>query len=254
MPYFPIGADDDTVPLYNATTIPGMAYARNKATEALYYDLQRQLNRVIYASPGIRGHKNSMMIEDSLIGADTVRAILVVLGKAVTVEDAAKNAEFYRNAARLVANPLGAPDSPPGVIRRAPRSSLPPAAERAATDLAPPGPGSGAGASILDSFKNLDTTTMIALAAVAVGAGYFLTRKGTAKSNPAVWQGREGRRWRRAMDEEGYPVKQFATGEVEYSFGKVSGSKSAKAARAERQRRRLKGSLPVAKARSRRGK
>jgi hypothetical protein len=65
-----------------------------------------------------------------------------------------------------------------------------------------------------------------------------------AKSNPAVWQGKKGRRWRRAMDEEGYPVKQFATGEVEYSFGKVSGSTSAKAARAARRRRRLKGSLP----------
>lgn len=172
MTYFPVGADDDSVPLYNATTIPGMAYARNKATEALYYDLQRQLNRVAYAK------KLPLMIEDSLIGADTVRAIKATLGKSVSVEDAAQNAEFYRNAARILANTLGVPDKPPGVIVRAPRASLPPAAERAATDLAPPGPPPGAGASILDSFKNMDTTTMIALAALAVGAGYYLTRKG----------------------------------------------------------------------------
>lgn len=186
MPYFPVG-DDSTGLAFNATRFPGIAYATNKPTEEVYYNLQRQLNRVIYASPGIRGHKNSMMIEDSLIGADTVRAILAVLGKAVTFEDAAKNAEFYRNAARLVADQLRAPDSPPGVIRRAPRSSLPPAAERAATDLAPPGPPPGAGASILDSFKNMDTTTMIALAAAAVGIGYYVTKK--PKSNPAKRNG-----------------------------------------------------------------
>ena len=72
---------------------------------------------------------------------------------------------------------MRSPEKPPGVIVRAPRASLPPAAASAATDLAPPGPPPGAGASILDSFKNMDTTTMIALAAVAVGAGYYLTRK-----------------------------------------------------------------------------
>ena len=172
MPNFPIGADDDTVPLYNATTIAGMAYARNKATEALYYDLQRQLNRVAYAK------KLPLMIEDSLIGADTVRAIKATLGKSASVEDAAQNAATYRDAARAGAFAMRSPEKPPGVIVRAPRASLPPAAASAATDLAPPGPPPGAGASILDSFKNMDTTTMIALAAVAVGAGYYLTRKG----------------------------------------------------------------------------
>jgi hypothetical protein len=177
MPYFPVG-DDSTGLAFNATRFPGIAYATNKATEALYYDLQRQLNRVIYASPGIRGHKNSMMIEDSLIGADTVRAISMVLDKTVSFKDAAQNAATYRDAARAAAFAMLAPEKPPGVIRRPPRASLPPGAAAAATDLSPPGPGSGAGASIIDSFKNMDTTTMIALAAVAVGAGYYLTRKG----------------------------------------------------------------------------
>jgi|GEM_PF-4207129 len=172
MPYFPVGADDETVPSYNATRIPGIAYATNKATEALYYDLQRQLNRVAYVK------KIPMMIEDSLIGADTVRAIKATVGKSVSVDDAASGAASYRTSVALLAASIGAPANPPGVIRRAPRASLPTAAAAAATDLAPPGPPPGAGASILDSFKNMDTTTMIALAAVAVGAGYYLTRKG----------------------------------------------------------------------------
>lgn len=172
MTYLPVGADDETVPLYNASKIPGIAYARNKATERLFYDLQRQINRVAYAK------KLPLMIEDSLIGADTVRAIKATLGKSSSVEDAAQNAEFYRDAARAGAFAMSAPEKPPGVIVRAPRASLPPAAASAATDLAPPGPPPGAGASILDSLKNMTPTTMALLAVAAVGAGYYLTKKG----------------------------------------------------------------------------
>ena len=172
MPYFPVGADDETVPSYNATRIPGIAYATNKATEALFYDLQRQLNRVAYTK------KLPLMIEDSLIGAETVRLIKSTLGKSSSVEDAASNAEIYRNAARAGAFAMRAPEQPPGVVRRAPRASLPPAAAAAATDLAPPGPPPGAGASIFDSFKNMTPTTMAVLAVAAIGAGYYLTRKG----------------------------------------------------------------------------
>lgn len=73
---------------------------------------------------------------------------------------------------------MRAPEQPPGVVRRAPRASLPPAAAAAATDLAPPGPPPGAGASIFDSFKNMTPTTMAVLAVAAIGAGYYLTRKG----------------------------------------------------------------------------
>jgi len=172
MTYFPVGADESTGLAFNSTKIPGIAYATNKATEEVFYDLQRQLNRVAYKR-GI-----SMMIEDSLIGANTVRLIKTVLGESTTFVEAASGADGYRTSVALLAAAIGAPANPPGVIRRAPLVSLPPAAAAAATDLAPPGPPPGAGASILDSFKNMDTTTMIALAALAVGAGYYLTRKG----------------------------------------------------------------------------
>jgi hypothetical protein len=98
--------------------------------------------------------------------------------------------------------------------------------------------------------------TLVPAFAMAQGFGEARPKSNPAKRNgyrvgvnPAVWQGRKGRRWRRAMDDEGYLVKQFATGEVEYNFNTVSGSKSAKAARAARQRRRLKGSLPVVRVR-----
>jgi len=183
MPYFPVGADDKTVPSYNATRIPGIAYATNKATEALFYDLQRQFNRIFHMLVGVQGDRYPMVIEDSLIGPGTVRAFWNLQGKKLSVDDIAKNAVFYRDLLRVNANGEMAPEKPPGVIRRAPRSSLPPAAAAAATDLAPPGPGPGAGASILDSLKNMDTTTKIALAAAAVGIGYYVTKK--PKSNPA---------------------------------------------------------------------
>ena len=244
MTYFPAMGSIDAGS-FNATKFPGAAYATNPTTHALFMDMQKQLNRMSY------GRKMPTRIAvDGMIGEGT-RALAKALGFGGTDTNSsmALNADSITAGAKAWADSVGVGEDVP-----APKPKTPPMFYDAKIDKLTP----GAGASILDSFKDmfkdLSMTTKIALAAAAVGIGYYLTRKGTAKSNPAVWQGKKGRRWRRAMDEKGYPVKQFATGEVEYSFGKVSGSTSAKAARAARQRRRLKGSLPVAKARSRRGK
>jgi hypothetical protein len=173
MTYFPTMGSIDPG-LFNATKFPGVAYAINPTTHALFMDMQKQLNRMSY------GRKMPTRIAvDGKIGEGT-RALAKALGFGGTDTNSsmALNADSITAGAKAWADSVGVGEDVP-----APKPKTPPMFYDAKIDKLTP----GAGASILDSFKDMfkdmSMTTKIALAAAAVGIGYYITKK--PKSNPA---------------------------------------------------------------------
>jgi len=173
MTYFPTMGSIDAGS-FNAARFPGVAYATNPTTHAVFMDLQKQLNRMSY------GRKLPTRIAiDGKIGEGT-RALAKGLGfgSTDTVGSVAMNADSILAGAKAWADTAGVGEDVP-----APKPATPPMFYDAKIDKLTP----GAGASILDSFKDMfkdmSNTTKIALAAAAVGIGYYVTKK--PKSNPA---------------------------------------------------------------------
>lgn len=159
------GDDATSTIAYNATKFPGTAYATNKFTLDVFFDLQRQLNRVAYM------RKLPTIAEDGLIGGATLVSLKAIIGVTETVSGAAANAALYRGVAKVMATTMSAPLKPPS-----PPPAAPPAMYNAATNAVIPTRPAGAGASILDTVKNLPPAAMVAIALGAVAAGYYLTK------------------------------------------------------------------------------
>ena len=173
MTYFPTMGSIDAGS-FNAARFPGVAYATNPTTHAVFMDLQKQLNRMSY------GRKLPTRIAiDGKIGEGT-RALAKGLGfgSTDTVGSVAMNADSILAGAKAWADSAGVGEDVP-----APKPATPPMFYDAKIDKLTPAPAASILDSFKDMFKDMSMTTKIALAAAAVGIGYYVTKK--PKSNPA---------------------------------------------------------------------
>lgn len=154
---------------FNCTKYPGVCKPMDFVTLDLVRDMQDQLNRIAK----VKGLK--LIAVDGDIGPGTV-ALAKATGPWMMVDTSspmgiATGADALFEAAKKVADSLNAPAkvSPP----------IPPKAPSIITSTglelkAPP----RAGASMLDSVKNLGMPTLLLLGVGVVGVGYYATRKG----------------------------------------------------------------------------
>jgi len=181
MTYFPMGAIDASK--FNSTKYPGVCKPMDVATLQIVYDLQNQLNRL---AKMIATDRQPIAV-DGDIGPGTV-SMATRLGLLTLKEQSeggcmavAQNADSLAATAKKHADELGAPVTVPS-----PSPSKPPTIITAAgLEIKGPPP---SGASLLDSFKNLDTTTMLALGVVLAGGAFLLLSKpkGAAPSKPRI--------------------------------------------------------------------
>jgi hypothetical protein len=160
---------------FNATRFPGVVYATNPTTHALFMEMQKQLNRAAYAI-----NSSSRLAIDGKIGPDTLALALAVgpytpFSNPTSTATLAAMADVVSTGARIRADSKGAPQTVP-----APKPPAPPAIIDPVTltlKAAPAGPA----ASITDAFKNMSMPMMLGLGAVAIGIGYFVLAKPKAK-------------------------------------------------------------------------
>lgn len=168
MTYLPTMGAIDTAS-FNDTRFPGIAYATNPLTHALFTDLQRQLNRAAYAKK-----LSTRVAEDGKIGGETL-ALAKVAGPLMvdysSVHNLALMADVVRDGAKSAADAAGAPAKVPSPIPSAPPKMLDVASGQLVK--APP----MVGASLVDSVKNLGMPVLLLLGAAAVGVGYYVTKK-----------------------------------------------------------------------------
>jgi hypothetical protein len=165
MTYLPTMGSID-VSNFNDTKFPGVAYATNPVTHALYILLQVQLNRAAYARK-----MPTRLPVDGKIGSDT-QGLAKAIGFAntETVHSVASHADSIAVGARAIADSAGAPDKVPSPIPSAPPKIIMPSGDLV---TAPP----MVGASALDSLKNLGMPTLAMLGVAAVGVGYLVYKR-----------------------------------------------------------------------------
>ena len=169
MTYFPPMGSIDAAS-FNDSRFPGIAYATNPATHAVFTDLQKQLNRAAYAQK-----LTKRLALDGKIGADTVALANVVKPTPMfdysTVRNLPLNADIVAAAAKAIADGAGVPQNVPSPIP----TSAPKILDVNSGQLikAPP----MVGASLVDSVKNLGMPTLLVLGAAVIGAGYYFTKK-----------------------------------------------------------------------------
>jgi hypothetical protein len=163
MTYLPTMGSIDPIN-FNDTLKPSIAFARNPVTHALYILLQVQLNRAAYARK-----MPTRIPADGMIGERT-RALAKEIGFSNTdsIRSVASHADSIAVGAKAIADSANAPQTVPAPKPPSPPMMIDPKTE---TLVAAPA------ASIMDSFKNMSTTTMVALGVAAVGVGFLLTRK-----------------------------------------------------------------------------
>ena len=170
MTYFPAKATMGSIKAasFNDTRFPGIAYATNPATHGLFTDMQRQLNRVAYARK-----LSTRIAEDGKIGSDTLalaKAVGPMMVDYSSVHNLATMADVVRDGAKSEADGAGVPAKVPSPIPSAPPKLIMP---NGSLVNAPP----IAGASLIDSVKNLGMPTLLLLGVAAIGAGYYVTKK-----------------------------------------------------------------------------
>jgi hypothetical protein len=184
MTYFPMGTIDASK--FNSTKYPGVCKPMDNDTLQVVYDLQNQLNRLAKMKGA------ALIAVDGDIGPGTV-ALATKLGpwshfasmmetaapiSTSSCTDVAQNADAIAAGAKSQADSLGAPEKVSGPAPAKPPTIITPSGQ----EVKGPAP---AGASLLDSFKNLDTTTMLVLGGILVGGVVLLGFKprGAASSS-----------------------------------------------------------------------
>lgn len=177
MSYFPasigLGAEPPSSDLidpsnFNDTKFPGMAYATNPQTHAVFLDLQNQLNRAAAA----RNIATRIPLDGKIGTRDTLPLAQQISKNSVatsSVRSLAMNAKIVALAAKAKADAAGVAAKPP-----APKPSEPPMIYDAKQDKLAPAPA----ASLIDSFMALGTPTMLALGVGAAVIGYYLWQEG----------------------------------------------------------------------------
>lgn len=160
---------------FNATRFPGVVYATNPTTHALFMEMQKQLNRAAY---GIKS--NARLAIDGKIGPDTLALALAIgpyspWSTPTSTAALAAMADVVGGMAKIRADSKDVPQTVP-----APKPPAPPAIIDPVTLTLKPAP-AGPAASITDAFKNMSTTTMIMLGVGVAAAGYFVLAKPKAK-------------------------------------------------------------------------
>jgi len=152
---------------FNDTKFPGVAYATNPATHAVFTDLQKQLNRASYARK-----MTARLAVDGKIGEGT-RALAKAIGFSNTdsIRSVASHADSISVGAKAIADSAGV-----GATVPAPKPQSPPMMVDPTTDALVPAP-SSLTASITGAFKNMSMPVMIGLGVAAVGIGYYVTKK-----------------------------------------------------------------------------
>jgi len=171
MTYIPMG--EISTADFNATKFPGVCKPTNKATLDIYFELQRQLNRVAK----VKGLP--LISVDGDIGPGTLRLVNAsgVSSGAKECQGVALVADMLAAKAKGMADAAGAPTTVAG-----PSPARSPSILNLATGTEtqfPPPPGS---ASLADAFKNLGTPMIAALAVGVLGIGYLLLRKPKPKA------------------------------------------------------------------------
>jgi hypothetical protein len=167
MTYFPAMGSIEASS-FNDTRFPGIAYATNPATHALFTDLQRQLNRVAYTRK-----LSTRVAEDGKIGGETLSLAKVVGPMMVdysSIRNLATMADVVRDGAKSEADGAGAPAKVPSPIPTAPPKIITPSGSLINAPALP-------GASLIDSVKNLGMPVLLLLGVGAVGVGYYVTKK-----------------------------------------------------------------------------
>jgi hypothetical protein len=157
---------------FNATKFPGMVYATNPTTHAVFMEMQKQLNRAAYAIKS-----NARLAIDGMIGSRTLALALAVgpytpYSSPTSAAALAAMADVVSTGARSRADSNEVPQTVP-----APKPPTPPAIIDPVTLTLKPAPA----ASITDAFKKMSMPMMLGLGAVAIGIGYFVLAKPKAK-------------------------------------------------------------------------
>lgn len=169
MTYFPMGEIDTAK--FNSTKYPGTCKPMDFDTLNIVREMQGQLNRLAKA----RGR--TLIAVDGDVGPGTVAAVRAAAGdlSPLQFDTSSCMAVATRSLdigmrAKTVADGLGAPAKVP--------SPIPPKAPSIVTITgaeikAPP----MAGASLIDSVKNLGMPMLLLLGVGVVGVGYYVTKK-----------------------------------------------------------------------------
>lgn len=170
MTYLPQGAIEATAFVNKS----GICKPRDFATLYIFQEMQHQLDRVA------QGKSLPKIAPDGDIGPATVSLVMktgpynAMMAQAATCDSVAAHADSILTEAKAKADALGVPDKvTTPVIVKAPAII----SATGGSVIAPPGPGIGAGASVMDSFKSLGTLGIVALGVGVVGIGYILTKK-----------------------------------------------------------------------------
>jgi hypothetical protein len=155
----------------HATKFPGVCKPTNQAALNIFFELQRQLNRVAKAK-GL-----SLIAVDGDIGPGTLKLVNasgITAMTGVGCQGVALVADMLAAKAKAVADAAGMPATVAGPAPAKPPSFVTPSG--ALVNVAAP-----ASASLIDSVKNLGTPMLAVLGIGVIGIGYLLLRKPKAK-------------------------------------------------------------------------